>query len=45
MFRGLNETKRQYVWKEIQLDFKKFEGPNGFEPAWELILAVGLKEQ
>ena len=44
MLGGLNETKRQDVWKEIELEFKKFEGSNGFESPGELLLARGVKE-
>ena len=45
MLRGLDETKRQDVWQEIELEFKKFEGSNGFESPGELIVATGGKER
>jgi hypothetical protein len=43
MLRGLNEAKRQDAWKEIELELKKLEGPDGFESPCELIVAAGVK--
>lgn len=43
MSRGLNESKTQDAWREIELEFKKFEVSNGFESPCELIVAAGVK--
>lgn len=43
MLTGLSETSRRGVWNEIELEFKKFEGPDGFESPCELIVASGAK--
>ena len=43
MLTGLSETSRRGVWNEIELEFKKFEGPDGFESPCELIVASGTK--
>ena len=45
MLAGMDEDKREEIWKEIGLEFKKFEGVNGFESPCELIVAVGMKEK
>ena len=45
MLRGMNETETLDVWKEIEAEFNKFEGPNGFVSPCELIVAVGVKER
>jgi hypothetical protein len=45
MLAGLDGSKRQEIWKEIGLEFKKFEGTNGFESPCELIVAVGTREK
>ena len=43
MLTGLSETSRRGVWNEIELEFKKFEGPDSFESPCELIVASGAK--
>ena len=45
MLRGLNEQKIREIWKEIEVEFEKFEGPNGFEAPCELLIGVGVKDQ
>jgi SAM-dependent methyltransferase len=45
MLADLDDSKRQEIWKEIGLEFKKFEGTNGFESPCELVVAVGVKEK
>jgi hypothetical protein len=39
----LNEADRQRAWAEIAEQFKRFEGPNGFEIPGEVLVAVGTK--
>lgn len=43
MLRGLSDSSRQVAWKEIELEFKKFEGTDGFVSPCELIVASGVK--
>lgn len=45
MLAGLDDSKRQDIWEEIGLEFKKFEGTDGFESPCELVVAVGVKEE
>ncbi len=45
MLAGLDDSKRQDIWQEIGLEFKKFEGTDGFESPCELMVAVGTKEK
>ena len=45
MLAGLDDSKRQDIWEEIGLEFKKFEGTDGFESPCELIVAVGTREK
>ena len=45
MLAGLDDSKRQDIWKEIGLEFKNFEGTDGFESPCELLVAVGMKEK
>lgn len=40
----LNETDRERVWAEIAEQFKRFEGPNGFEIPGEVPIGVGTKQ-
>jgi len=39
----LNETDRERAWAEIAEQFKRFEGPNGFEIPGEVLVGVGTK--
>jgi ubiquinone/menaquinone biosynthesis C-methylase UbiE len=39
----LNEADRERAWAEIEEQFKRFEGPNGFEIPGEVLVAVGTK--
>jgi hypothetical protein len=39
----LNEADREKAWAEITEQFKRFEGPNGFEIPGELLIGVGTK--
>ncbi|MGH7794416.1 MAG: class I SAM-dependent methyltransferase [Candidatus Binatia bacterium] len=39
----LNETDRERAWAEITEQFKRFEGPNGFEIPGEVLIGVGTK--
>jgi hypothetical protein len=39
----LNETDRERAWAEIAEQFKRFEGPNGFEVPGEVLVGVGMK--
>ena len=43
MLAGMDEDMRQDIWQEIGLEFKKFEGNDGFESPCELVVAVGMK--
>ena len=45
MMAVLDDSKRQDIWQEIGLEFKKFEGTDGFESPCELMVAVGTKEK
>ena len=45
MLAGLDDRKQQDIWKEIGLEFKKYEGTDGFESPCELVVAVGVKEE
>ena len=39
----LNEADRERAWAEIEEQFKRFEGPNGFEIPGEVLIGVGTK--
>jgi hypothetical protein len=39
----LNEADRKRAWAEIAEQFKRFEGPNGFEIPGEALIGVGTK--
>jgi ubiquinone/menaquinone biosynthesis C-methylase UbiE len=39
----LNEADRERAWAEIAEQFKRFEGPNGFEIPSEVLIGVGTK--
>jgi ubiquinone/menaquinone biosynthesis C-methylase UbiE len=39
----LNEADRERAWAEITEQFKRFEGPNGFEIPGEVLIGVGTK--
>jgi len=39
----LNEADRERAWAEIAEQFKRFEGPNGFEIPGEVLIGVGTK--
>ena len=39
----LNESDREQAWAEIAEQFKRFEGPNGFEVPGEVLVGVGMK--
>ena len=39
----LNEADRERAWAEIAEQFKRFEGPNGFEAPGEVLIGVGTK--
>ncbi len=39
----LNEADRERAWAEIAEQFKRFEGPNGFEIPGEALIGVGTK--
>jgi ubiquinone/menaquinone biosynthesis C-methylase UbiE len=39
----LNETDRERAWAEVAEQFKRFEGPNGFEISGEVLVGVGMK--
>ena len=39
----LNEADREKAWAEITEQFKRFEGPNGFEIPGEVLIGVGTK--
>jgi SAM-dependent methyltransferase len=43
MLAALSESDRESVWKEIERELKKFEGPGGFAGPCELVLGVGTK--
>jgi SAM-dependent methyltransferase len=43
MLAALSESDREYVWKEIEQELKRFEGPGGFSGPCELLLGVGTK--
>jgi ubiquinone/menaquinone biosynthesis C-methylase UbiE len=43
MLASLNESDRESVWKEIEQELKKFEGPGGFSGPCELVLGVATK--
>jgi SAM-dependent methyltransferase len=40
----LNEADRERAWAEIAVQFKQYEGPNGFEIPGELLIGVGTKQ-
>jgi ubiquinone/menaquinone biosynthesis C-methylase UbiE len=39
----LNESDHERAWAEIAEQFKRFEGPNGFEIPGEVLIGVGTK--
>jgi SAM-dependent methyltransferase len=39
----LNEADRELAWAEIEEQFRRFEGPNGFEVPGEVLVGVGTK--
>ena len=39
----LNEADRERAWAEIAEQFKRYEGPNGFEIPGEVLIGVGTK--
>jgi SAM-dependent methyltransferase len=39
----LNEAESERAWVEIEEQFKRFEGPNGFEAPGEVLIAAGTK--
>jgi len=39
----LNEADRELAWAEIEEQFRRFEGPNGFEVPGEVLIGVGTK--
>ena len=39
----LNKADRERAWAEIAEQFKRFEGPNGFEIPGEVLIGVGTK--
>jgi hypothetical protein len=39
----LNEADRERAWAEIADEFKRYEGPNGFEVPGEVLVGVGTK--
>jgi SAM-dependent methyltransferase len=43
MLAALSESDRESVWKEIEQELKRFEGPGGFTGPCELLLGVGTK--
>ncbi len=43
LLRGLTDPESQKVWEEIEVEFKKYEGPQGFESPCELLIGVGVK--
>jgi SAM-dependent methyltransferase len=43
MLAALSESDRESVWKEIEQELKRFEGPGGFSGPCELLLGVGTK--
>ncbi len=43
MLASLSESDRESVWKEIEQELKKFEGPGGFSGRCQLVLGVGTK--
>ena len=43
MMSGLPETERESVWEEIERELGRFEGPDGFEGACEMVVGAGTK--
>jgi ubiquinone/menaquinone biosynthesis C-methylase UbiE len=39
----LNDADREQAWAEIEEQFRRFEGPNGFEVPGEVLIGVGMK--
>jgi hypothetical protein len=39
----LSDTERAQAWEEIEQEFRRFEGPNGFEMSGEVLIGVGTK--
>ena len=40
----LNKADRERAWAEIAEQFKRYEGPNGFEIPGEVLVGVGTKQ-
>jgi SAM-dependent methyltransferase len=43
MLGGLNEAEREEVWREIERELAKYEGPEGFDSPCEVIVGGGVK--
>jgi ubiquinone/menaquinone biosynthesis C-methylase UbiE len=43
MMNSLSDSEKEAVWQEIEREFEKFEGENGFIGPCEMVVAVGEK--
>jgi len=43
LMKQLKESDREQAWAEIEEEFRRFEGPNGFEAPGEVLIGVGTK--
>jgi len=43
MLIGVVEEERQMIWAEVEEEFRRFEGPEGFESPCELLVCSGTK--
>jgi SAM-dependent methyltransferase len=43
MLAGVSEAERELAWREIERQFAKYEGRNGFDSPCEVIVGVGVK--
>ena len=43
MLSGLPESEREAVGEEIEEEIRRFEGPDGFEGPYEMIVGAGIK--
>ena len=43
MLIGVGEEDRRMIWAEVEEEFRKFEGPEGFESPCELLVCSGRK--
>ena len=43
LMKQLKESDREQAWAEIEEQFRRFEGPNGFEAPGEVLIGVGTK--